>query len=236
MTGEPRRAIPAHADAAGAAPAEAPGRNIDLCVVAERGVFDSDAAWLAALSQIASLGVPGLILQIRAKEEPPERFETLAREAREVTRGASVPVLLNGDTATAIRLGYAGVHWPEAVIPDAAETAVGLRGASVHSPEACARAEAAGAHFAIAGTVFDAGSKPVAGTGIEALRAITGSTRLSVLAIGGITPQRVAACIEAGAAGVAVVTNVLHAADRPAAVQALHEALTAARALERTGR
>src|SRR5690606_22121238 len=47
-----------------------------------------------------------------------------------------------------------------------------LLGASVHSVEAATRAEAAGAHFVVAGTVFDAGSKPVAGEGVEKLRRI----------------------------------------------------------------
>jgi len=91
--------------------------------------------------------------------------------------------------------------------------------------EAATRAEAAGAHFVVAGTVFDAGSKPVAGEGVEKLRRIAEATRLPVLAIGGVRPDRMRACIEAGAAGVAVVTSVLRAPDMAAAVHELREAL-----------
>jgi thiamine-phosphate diphosphorylase len=95
----------------------------------------------------------------------------------------------------------------------------------VHSVEAAVRAEAAGAELLVAGTIFDAGSKPVAGEGIEKLRQIATSTALPVLAIGGIRPDRVAACIEAGAAGVAVVTSVLRAPDMAAAIRQLRAAL-----------
>jgi len=202
---------------------------LDLYVFVERNVFESDAAWLNALAALTELDVPGLAVQVRTKSEPPSRALDLAREARSVTLDATMPVLLNGSSAEATDLGYIGVHWPEAMIPVSPEMRVLLRGASVHSVEACKRAAAAGAAFVVAGTIFDAGSKPVAGEGIEKLRSIVGSTALPVLAIGGVTPERVAACIEAGAVGVAVVTSVLRAPDMAAAVRELREALDEAR-------
>jgi thiamine-phosphate diphosphorylase len=202
--------------------------SIDLYVIVERSVLPSDEAWLDALSMLSALDVPGLAVQVRARQEPPQRFEALAAAAREATRDAAVPVLLNGDTATALGFGFDGVHWPEAVIPDAPETSPALRGASVHSPEACVRAEQAGASFALAGAVFDAGSKPAPGRGLEALAAIANATRLPVLAVGGVTPERVSACLQSGATGVAVVTHVLHSPDMAAAVRDLREALDTA--------
>lgn len=198
---------------------------IDLYVYVERNVFESDAAWLDALSELASLDTPGLALQVRTRSEVPDRALTLAREARSITLDAHVPVIYNGTTLSALDLGFGGVHWPEATIPSHEDTSPLLRGASVHSDEACGRAEAAGAHFLVAGTIFDAGSKPVAGEGVEKLRTIAAATTLPVLAIGGIRPDRVAACVAAGAAGVAVVTSVLHAPDMSAAVRELRAAL-----------
>jgi thiamine-phosphate diphosphorylase len=206
---------------------------IDLYVVVERSVFESDAQWLDTLSELAGLDVPGLALQVRAKEEPPERALSLASEARVVTLDAPVPVLLNGATAEALDLGYQGVHWPEASIPESPDSSLLMRAASVHSVEAAERAEAAGAELLVAGTIFDAGSKPVAGEGTEKLRRIAASTTLPVLAIGGIGPDRVAECLEAGAAGVAVVSSVLRASNMAAAIQALRAALDdAAEAVE----
>jgi thiamine-phosphate diphosphorylase len=202
--------------------------GIDLYVVVERSIFESDSQWLNALSELAALDVPGLALQIRTRDESPERAMSLAAEARVVTLDAIAPVLLNGRTTDALDLGYQGVHWPEATIPDSHDASLLLHAASVHSVEAAEHAEAVGAELLVAGTIFDAGSKPVAGEGIEKLRQIATSTTLPVLAIGGIKPDRVAACIEAGATGVAVVTSVLRAPNLATAVQELRAALDAA--------
>jgi thiamine-phosphate diphosphorylase len=207
---------------------------VDLFVFVERSIFDSDAAWLAALATLAEQHIDGLAVQVRTRGEPTERALSLARDALDATRGAAVPVILNGTTQQALDLGYAAVHWPEALIPDHDEGVTLLRGASVHSPEAAARGEAAGADFLVAGTVFDAGSKPARGAGLEVLSRIAGATSLPVLAIGGVTPGRVADCVAAGAAGVAVVTYVLRAADMTAALRDLREALDEARVPGRT--
>ena len=210
-------------------------KAIDLYVVIERSIFDTDRQWIGALSELAGLDVPRLGLQVRTKSEPPERSAALAREARTATQGSAVPVLLNGTAGQALELGYEGVQWPEAQFPARYEPLRLLRGASVHSPEAAMKAEAAGADFVVAGTVFDAGSKPAAGAGREALSRIASATSLPALAIGGVTPDRVTLCVEAGASGVAVVTSVLCAPNMAAAVRDLREALDAARAAERSG-
>ena len=198
---------------------------IDLYVFVERNVFEADAAWLSALTTLAGMDVPGLGVQVRTKSEARDRALELARQAVDATRGAPALVTLNGSSAEALELGYAGVHWPEATIPEVRQSGPLFRGASVHSVGACRRAEAAGAELVVAGTIFDAGSKPAAGEGVEKLRAIAGATALPVLAIGGVTPKRVGECIAAGAAGVAVVSSVLRAPDMSAAVRELREAL-----------
>ena len=76
-----------------------------------------------------------------------------------------------------------------------------------------------GADYVLFGPVFDAGSKPVAGVGLEALRAVSTVSTVPVLAIGGITPRRVPACLAAGAVGVGVVSGILHAPDPAAATR-----------------
>ena len=91
-------------------------------------------------------------------------------------------------------------------------------GASIHSVAALVRAVDAGADFALFGPVFDAGSKPVRGVGIEALRRVTSGARIPVVAIGGIAPIHVMPCRRAGAVGVAVITGVLLAPDPAQAI------------------
>jgi thiamine-phosphate diphosphorylase len=202
-------------------------------VVIDRGVFDSDEAWLRAIEALADIDSRGLALQVRLKETTPEHAMSLATEARVVTWASEVPVFFNGATEEAVAFDYNGVQWPEVLIPSQEEVTTILRGASVHSPEAARRARQAGADFVVAGTIFDAGSKDALGQGIDHLRGIVMSTPLPVLAIGGVSPERVAACIQAGAAGVAVVTGVLSAPDPVAAVREYRQALDEARGANR---
>ena len=83
-----------------------------------------------------------------------------------------------------------------------------VRRASVHSLDALRGAERAGGDFVVLGPVFDAISKPGKGVGIAALEKIVTAAGVPVLAIGGITPERVSVCLEVGAAGVAAVSGV----------------------------
>lgn len=80
-------------------------------------------------------------------------------------------------------------------------------GASVHDPEEARSATARGADFLLAGTLFSSRSHPgVAGTGVGWIARVAG--RLPIIGIGGITPERVAEVIAAGASGVAVISGV----------------------------
>ena len=82
-----------------------------------------------------------------------------------------------------------------------------LIGRSVHSPEEAAQATADGSvDYLVFGTVFPTLSKPGASVaGLAPLRAASGMTRVPVLAVGGLTPERMTAVASAGAAGVAAI-------------------------------
>jgi thiamine-phosphate pyrophosphorylase len=94
-----------------------------------------------------------------------------------------------------------------------------LIGSSVHGVAEAVEAESDGADFVIQGTIFASPSHPGrAAAGIALVRETAERVGVPVIAIGGITPPRVADVAAAGADGVAVLGGVWHAADPVAAV------------------
>jgi thiamine-phosphate pyrophosphorylase len=83
-------------------------------------------------------------------------------------------------------------------------------GVSVHSPEEAAAALAMGsADFLLVGTVWESRSHPGRpGAGPDLVRDVRGRSDAPAIAIGGVTPERVAAARRAGAWGVAVLSGV----------------------------
>ncbi|MGE3856124.1 MAG: thiamine phosphate synthase [Dehalococcoidia bacterium] len=200
-----------------------------LLVVADLDYVGDEARWLALIGEVAAAaaGRP-VAIQVRAKHAEGPEASALAARARAAVPD-NVPALLNGSIAVAERLGYAGVHWPEADVPRARPPhPIAFRSAAAHSVEAVRRAEAAGADVVVFGAVWTPGSHPGDGAGAEALRAAVAATALPVFAIGGVTPERAGECLRAGAAGVAVVSGILGASDVRAAIDEYLAAIEAA--------
>lgn len=86
-----------------------------------------------------------------------------------------------------------------------------LLGISTHSIEEAQQAEAAGADYIGFGPVFATGTK--AGTrpvvGLDGIRKVRVAVKIPVLAIGGITLERVPGVMGAGADGVAVISAIV---------------------------
>jgi len=79
-------------------------------------------------------------------------------------------------------------------------------GASIHSVEEAQAAESAGASWCVAGTVFETPShegRPPAR--IEFVESVAKAVAIPVIAIGGVTPEDVAALLNAGAHGIATI-------------------------------
>lgn len=101
-----------------------------------------------------------------------------------------------------------------------------LIGRSIHDVAGAEQAAMEGADFVIAGHVYPTESKPdQPPRGVAFLREVVRACPLPVIAIGGITPERVPEVIEAGAHGVALISGVLGAEDPRAAAQAIVHAL-----------
>ena len=110
---------------------------------------------------------------------------------------------------------------------DALGSACQLLGVSGHSLADLRAASAAGADYATLSPIFSTASKPGYGPalGLENLRAAS-AIGLPVIALGGIGPEQASACIEAGAAGIAVMGAIMRADDPAAVTRKLLSALT----------
>jgi len=202
-----------------------------LYLVADHAFAGTDQGWLRSIERVAaavdtSAGPETTILfQLRVKDAGAGARTGLVARGLDAARPAGVPVLLNGDEDEARELGFAGVHWPEAAIPnpdgapstptprrdgDRPEPTVDgfLRIAAVHSVPAARTATEAGADAVVFGPVFAPGSKPGDGVGLAALSRIVRRTTVPVIAIGGIRAANVRECSSSGAAGAAVVSAV----------------------------
>jgi len=159
-------------------------------------------------------------VQLREKDLPVRELLALATSMRESTRRHGARLLVNDRADVALASGADGVQRTHASLPVRALRGISppgfLIGASVHSVGQAREAQAEGADFVVFGPVYDTPSKRRYGPpqGLSALALVTAAVDTPVLAIGGVTPERVAAVLAAGAAGVAVISAIL-AAERP---------------------
>jgi thiamine-phosphate pyrophosphorylase len=183
------------------------------------------------LEEVVSLAIDGGVnaVQLREKDVPARELYDLAITLRAVTRGRAL-LLINDRLDVALASGADGVHLPERGLPlPKARSVAGescLVGRSVHSIDASVVAERDGADYLIAGNVFETASKPGApATSVALIREVADIVRLPVVAIGGITADRISDVIAAGADGVAVIGALLDAPDPAPAAIALRRAL-----------
>lgn len=176
---------------------------------------------IAALPNLESLVLaiarPGVAIHARAPNAEGRAHFELAQRLVRTAQGAVVIVNDRLETAVMVRAG--GVHLPERGLPvDAVPVLLPpdmLIGCSVHSADDARRATDQGADYVFLGPIWETPShhgRPPLG-----VNALTGLGSARVVAIGGITPDRVRACRDAGAWGVAAV-SALWGAEDPASV------------------
>jgi thiamine-phosphate pyrophosphorylase len=169
------------------------------------------------------LGAGLQAVQLREKDLGAADLAVLGRRLRDATHAAAARLVVNDRVDVALAVDADAVQRTSTSLSIGDIRAVAgqrLRiGASVHSLAEALDAERAGADWIVFGPIFDTPSKRRFGApqGLAALRSVTGQVRLPVVAIGGITPERVSDVLAAGATGVAVISAIL-SADSPGKV------------------
>lgn len=151
-------------------------------------------------------------IQIREKDLQGRLLFDLVQRALALPNPRQTKILVNGRVDVALAAGASGAHLPSRSPPPDRWRAIMppgfLLGVSCHGEDEVRAAEQEGADYVVFGPVFTPLSKSTAlpNAGLEALARAAAAVRIPVLALGGITRERAAACIAAGAAGVAGIS------------------------------
>jgi thiamine-phosphate pyrophosphorylase len=183
-----------------------------LAIVRARGARLSVGGDVDLAAEVAADGVH--LANVPAKWMPVGRQEHAPnKEVRAYSDSVGTEYALAANGSIAAARARLGAH--------------ALIGVSAHGDADVAAAAAAGADYATLSPIFATASKP--GYGPElGVAALTRAARhgLPILALGGVTAERVDECLRAGAAGIAVMGEVMRA--RPGGVRDIVQRYAAA--------
>ncbi len=156
-----------------------------------------------------------LALHARGPSLTGREHTELARTLAAAVEGTPALLFVNDRADLARLVGAQGLHLPAAGLPvPAARALLGpgvLIGRSVHSLAEVECAVDEGADYLMLGPVFETASHP--GSAPVGLDLIARAQPVPVIAVGGVTAERVPQCLDAGAYGVAVIRAVWDAPD-----------------------
>ena len=195
-------------------------------------------------AELAGLALQGGADAIQFREKRPKTTRELMASASAVASACSGQMALlvvddRVDVAAAI--GAPAVHLGRDDLPvEAARHLLGpdaLIGGTANDLEEALRVADAPVDYLGVGPVFGTASKanPAPTMGLELLGRIVHSCDRPVIAIGGITPERVADVLATGAHGVAVLSGVVGQADPTGATRMYREAIDCATASSGVG-
>lgn len=158
------------------------------------------------------------ILQLRAKQEAGADLLRMADALVALAGRYAARAVVNDRVDVALMAGAAGVHLGQDDLPPPVARGIlpveAIVGVSTHTRTQIDAARQGPVSYIAVGPVFSTATKE---TGYEAVGlpliryAAQGS--MPVVAIGGLTPERAARAIEAGASGVAVISDLLATGD-----------------------
>ena len=174
-----------------------------------------------ASAVMRAIGPRGAI-HLRAQRLSAAQVHALATELVRVQTASGCWLVINDRIDLALATGARGVQLTSRSIGvgNARSIAPGLPlGASVHGVDQAMAAQRDGATWAVVGQVIgpEEGRVPEPGQGEALVRAVSESTIIPIIAIGGIQPQHVSGLRLAGAWGIAVIRGIWATPDAEAA-------------------
>jgi thiamine-phosphate pyrophosphorylase len=183
-------------------------------------------------------------VQLREKGASARSRYELGLEVRELTAEAGVDLIVNDRVDIAEAIDADGVHVGQSDLSVAVarellgpDAIVGCSASTLAEAEA---AEAEGADYLGVGAVYGTTSKDVDeskdGIGPERIADLAEAVSIPIVGIGGITADNAGPVVEAGAAGVAVISEITAAPEPRAATESLAAAVETPKAVDDGGR
>ena len=159
---------------------------------------------------------------LREKDLPAAERRVLLVELVALGRRYRATITAHEDIDAVESVGAAGVHLPGGSNPAMARRRLpqGLIGVSAHSAAEAGALLRAGADYVTLSPIFLTDSKPGYGPalGLHALAAASTAPG-PIIALAGIGPDNAAQCLTAGARGIAVMGEIMRAADPEATIR-----------------
>ncbi|MGH7951314.1 MAG: thiamine phosphate synthase [Limisphaerales bacterium] len=163
------------------------------------------------------------LIQLRAKNSPPDEIRAMAEKILPVTKRANVGLVINDYLEIAREIGAEFCHLGQEDFFDAGHKHIDQLkiqnsklkiGLSTHSPKQAGRALDAEADYIAIGPVFATGTKPTAkSVTLEYVRWAAVNVNVTWFVIGGINLENVDDVLTAGAQRICVVSAILNAPD-----------------------
>lgn len=176
----------------------------ELC--APRMLYDT-------IHDLLDVGVSAV--QLREKDLSDAEYIKLAEPLCQLCHAYSAQLFVNSRIKIAMDIGADGLHLPgdsTSVRKVTEETNHHfIIGSSVHTLTEAKQRKAEGADFITYSPIYPTLSKPGYGpiVGLDGLRTVAEGVNIPIFALGGITPERVSECLDAGAYGVAVMSGIM---------------------------
>jgi thiamine-phosphate pyrophosphorylase len=189
--------------------------------------FDRDP--LACVGPALDAGVD--VIQVRMKQESDRLVLTVVERALELCRPYGATCLVDDRVDLALVAGAHGVHLGAEDLPVAGARNLGgpgfIVGATARDPASARAAVAEGATYIGTGPAYATTTKPglPGPIGPEGVAAVCEAVDVPVIAIGGVTGERIGELLAVGAHGVAVIGAVTDHPDPGRAAQELVRAL-----------
>jgi thiamine-phosphate pyrophosphorylase len=206
-----------------------PQPNFDLCLVTDRKLTQGRDL-CAVVEQALDGGVRAI--QLREKDLGGKELFELADKISVLCRRYNAQLFINDRIDVALAVGAAGVQLGKtSLATETARTLLGadkLIGFSSHGVDEAIAAQRNGANFLLFGPVYFTPSKAPFGApqGVTALKELVDKVTLPVYAIGGINAANLAATMNTGVRGVALISAIMSAENPTAAATTILAKLT----------